>query len=342
MKHYAFDILTPMFSCGASQTTAELRAPEVRGALRWWFRTLGGFTSLSATPLREQERLLFGGLRSKNELGPSAERSALTLRVAGKPSTESVSGTTDYFLWPLRKTSRACLLPNNNAEEPDFSIHLSYTPKKQLDSLDAQDLDALMTVFGWLGALGFRSRRAYGAIAFHGEAPMSLAQALKHFTNPQAIVIKRHCTTCTSAQACIEKARSWLKDWRAYKDARGRNKNTNGKGFLYAKADHDVGLGAGSCAYRPAIGLPIIQRYTSTHRTNHWEYPGEGATRFASPVLLRPVRLDSKNYALAIIFVDAHRWPKNKCARVGRTTVRVSLELYDAMKLDRELISFSC
>lgn len=341
MKCYAFDILTPMFSCGPSQDAAELRAPEVRGALRWWFRTLGGFASLSEIPLREQERLLFGGLRSKNEVGPSAEKSALTIRVEGTPGKSAISGTTDYFLWPLRTVTRGCLLPSEKGDTPAFTIHLLYTPKKQLNALEARDLDALMTVFGRLGALGFRSRRAYGAIAFHGEPPMPLGKALNHFANPQAIVIKCHQTVHTSAEACINTARNWLKDWRAYKDASGRNKNTNGKGFAYAEADHDVGLGKGSLAYRPALGLPIIQRYSSAKVTNTWERPEKDCQRFASPVLLRPVRLSPGNYALAVIFVDAHQWPENERVCVEKKPIRVSLDLYEAMKLDPSLIPFS-
>ena len=52
-KPYTVELITPCFCAGADQTTAEIRAPSIRGELRWWFRVLGG------TP--EQERAVFGG-----------------------------------------------------------------------------------------------------------------------------------------------------------------------------------------------------------------------------------------------------------------------------------------
>lgn len=59
--------------------------------------------------------------------------------------------------------------------------------------------------------------------------------------------------------------------------------------------------------------------------------------RFASPILLRPHRdTDGKWHAL-VIFVDAHRWPKDKPVFLNGQPRRVSLDLYNAMKNDRRL-----
>lgn len=48
-----FECITPCFCAGADQTKAEIRPSAIRGALRWWFRALGG--------TREQENEVFGG-----------------------------------------------------------------------------------------------------------------------------------------------------------------------------------------------------------------------------------------------------------------------------------------
>ncbi len=52
-KSYQFEVITPCFCAGADQTKAEIRPLAVRGALRWWFRALGG--------TREMETEVFGG-----------------------------------------------------------------------------------------------------------------------------------------------------------------------------------------------------------------------------------------------------------------------------------------
>ena len=52
----SFEIITPCFCAGADPNMAELRAPSIRGELRWWFRVLGG------SP--EAEKSLFGGVHN--------------------------------------------------------------------------------------------------------------------------------------------------------------------------------------------------------------------------------------------------------------------------------------
>src|ERR1043166_7335138 len=49
-------LLTPCFCRGAYRDQPEIRAPSIRGMVRWWFRALGG------TP--DQEKALFGGVHA--------------------------------------------------------------------------------------------------------------------------------------------------------------------------------------------------------------------------------------------------------------------------------------
>ena len=49
-----FKLITPAFCGGAiPETQAESRAPSIRGQLRWWFRVLGGFKSLSGKSVKD-------------------------------------------------------------------------------------------------------------------------------------------------------------------------------------------------------------------------------------------------------------------------------------------------
>ena len=60
-------LITPCFCAGADPKVAELRAPSIRGQLRWWFRVLGG------TPEKEKE--VFGGVHE------GAKASKIVVRV---------------------------------------------------------------------------------------------------------------------------------------------------------------------------------------------------------------------------------------------------------------------
>ena len=58
---YSLQVITPCFAGGAEpEKQAEIRAPSIRGQLRWWFRVLGGFSSLKPIPVRDQEERIFG------------------------------------------------------------------------------------------------------------------------------------------------------------------------------------------------------------------------------------------------------------------------------------------
>lgn len=60
---FELETVTPLFLAGADQTTAELRPPAFRGALRYWFRAIAGsyyWNDSSLTQLRKIESELLG------------------------------------------------------------------------------------------------------------------------------------------------------------------------------------------------------------------------------------------------------------------------------------------
>ena len=69
------ELLTPTFCRGGYQDSPELRAPSIRGMVRWWFRALGG------SP--DEEKLAFGGLKGFGQAFREEVRaSQLVLRVS--------------------------------------------------------------------------------------------------------------------------------------------------------------------------------------------------------------------------------------------------------------------
>ena len=66
---YDFEIITPCFCAGANPAEAEIRAPSIRGQLRWWFRVLGGSAA--------EEASVFGSVA-----GDTGAGSALRIAIA--------------------------------------------------------------------------------------------------------------------------------------------------------------------------------------------------------------------------------------------------------------------
>lgn len=342
-RTFRLEVITPCFCAGAApEEQAEIRAPSIRGQLRWWFRVLGGFRALSL-PLARQEAEIFG-----SAAGDRGAASPLVVRVAPTGSVPlrstlhrdaaqmhaTVRDPRGYLLWPLQNKPRAAFdLP----QLPTFELRIQWRG----DPERWQDIEALIAILGHLGALGFRSRRAMGALGFAGPAP-DLAAALRSFARPDSLVLRQ--LPARNAHDAIDVLARWLKGWRAHGRTQDHDRARPGEppdnaGFDYARRDHDVGLGLHrGPVFRPALGLPIIQNYSQGRRRANWEWDWDpkrrrGTGRFASPVLLRPHR-DGGGWRALVIFVESRRWPVDKSVFVDGRRTPVSMELYEKMKAD--------
>jgi len=386
---FQLELITPCFCGGAEpEKQAEIRAPSIRGQLRWWFRTLRGFKSLTARGLsvRDQEALIFG-----NTAGDGGKAGELIVRVSpprGCKLTDSANHPQPnmrkpegYLLFPLRQQTRM------KSSLPCFDLTVVWRGEPDL----WEDIRALIAVFGHFGGLGFRSRRAMGALAFRSHVP-DVSSARQRFARPDNILVKELKEPSPMHQEqCISELANWLRGWRQHgqmyrrwdkKEQRWisisdeqQQENRRQPGFKYARRDHNEGLdvqGTGSPkpdpetprgqageTFRPALGLPIIQYFSSLGRPHgplgqaaatvnwDWEWDREkkkGEGRFASPVILRPYKDAQGKWHALVIFVEAHKWPEGKEVHLscgGRhETRRVSLELYNKMKDDPRLRPF--
>lgn len=169
---YTLELLTPCFCAGADQSKAEIRAPAIRGQLRWWFRTLGGSAA--------DEREIFGGVAG------SAESSSFSIRILSvEPKSwtppsftandhesyvwyfASVSGTTTKGEKGPRWSPSGALGTGTR-----FSIQL--LQRRPLTPALQHRLDLTIRCFLQLGAIGLRSTRGLGAFVCH-EQPFSEA-----------------------------------------------------------------------------------------------------------------------------------------------------------------------
>ncbi|MBR4612628.1 MAG: type III-B CRISPR module RAMP protein Cmr1 [Kiritimatiellae bacterium] len=166
-------ILTPCFCAGAEQSRAELRAPSVRGQLRWWFRVLGG------TP--EQEKSLFGGvhkLPSETDDDEHTAASKVIVRVRvleqlyGQPQDLPRQNCPGYYLFHFANASNkpkgAANGPRYQKEAwfaPDTSFEVSVAFRITLTQVEKELFDKTWQAFLMLGSLGLRQTRGLGAFS---------------------------------------------------------------------------------------------------------------------------------------------------------------------------------
>lgn len=364
---YTLDIITPCFCGGANASEqAEIRPASIRGQLRWWFRVLGGFKSLAPMKLRDQEDMIFGSAAAEEgTAGKLMVRVSAPNLFSEKQDGQGLGhrnfSDPAYLTFPIQTRNGD---PEGHAGrgailEGRFQLSLIWRGDPGL----ASDFGALITVFGNLGSLGFRSRRAMGALALVSSG-MSIRSAIDTFTSAKAITIAQ--LPATSARDAVSALGGWLRKWRTH--GRGidhpSGNATNQKppfniGFEWALRDHDEGYevrdgtrptgaahgkipkGVDEETFRGTLGLPIVQnvnretilwypKWDHTKRARDPRgYKGEG--RFASPVILRPYR-DAAGWKALIIFVDARAWKAGAPVFLNGFAKAASLDLYEEMK----------
>lgn len=161
---YTLEFLTPCFCAGADQERAEIRAPSIRGQLRWWFRALGG------TPA--EERTVFGAVA-----GDGGTSSSLAIRcrtVETRPwqlpnfSPNDVESYVYYFASVSGTTTRGAKGPRWAAGAmlgPGTKVEVAVIQKRPLTPPLQSALDDALQAFLACGSIGLRATRGLGA--FH-------------------------------------------------------------------------------------------------------------------------------------------------------------------------------
>ena len=161
---YTLELLTPCFCSGADQAKAEIRAPSIRGQLRWWFRALGGNA--------DDERMVFGGVAG------AASASALIVRVteikmgpAWNPPRIDPNSP-DSYVWYFASVSGkapgsgpSSLGPRwtpGGATPPHSTFRMQLLQKRPLSPYLQDQLNRAVRCFLQLGAIGLRATRGLG------------------------------------------------------------------------------------------------------------------------------------------------------------------------------------
>lgn len=173
MNRIVFDceIITPMFLYGACGKTPELRAPSIKGAMRFWWRAVRAENDL--TKMKNLEDSIFGGS------GEKEGRSKFSITV----KCDSIS-TKRHKILPHHTGNRTCpYLPGCESrynpgtcrrgrkllafDQQNLQVILQYG--KFPEGFSTEKLIALFKLTSCLGGLGRRSRRGFGSFLIISE-----------------------------------------------------------------------------------------------------------------------------------------------------------------------------
>lgn len=163
------ETITPMFLAGADGFTPELRAPSIKGALRFWWRALNGH--MSVPHLKKREAKIFGGSYQENNkqimLSSKLKVEILEKNIRIHPYTDLKNS--EFIETPRGKMPVLKYITYGmysfKKDEPDRSfitgtwkLKLSYPKNEENDIIDT------IRVFNNFGGLGSKARNGLGSV----------------------------------------------------------------------------------------------------------------------------------------------------------------------------------
>lgn len=219
---YELEFITPAFLAGASQGKSELRAASVRGALRWWFRVLGG--------TKAEETEVFGGVQGGAKRSKIIVRCCIEKEVQEKfPEFKPLSnlGYLYYFASVSGESKGIRIRPEAYfAPGTTFSIQVV---DRGLSSALAEKFETAIQCFLRLGALGLRATRGCGAFVERNSLPKSDFQNWAKSLPPKSGVVRLVTDEVFSnAKKAQEHLGGYLRDLRRENHLSGKKRTALG------------------------------------------------------------------------------------------------------------------
>lgn len=168
--------ITSALLAGADQNAPEIRAPSIRGALRWWFRVLAGDRDV-----RKEEEELFGGVHGTDR--PVA--SAISVRVedaAIKNNQKAIPlppntpmGYIGYFAQVSGNKQGVYRTEAGHYIGEGSTFTLKIRAVRPVRPELWARLEETVKAFVWVGALGLRATRGFGRLAEPKHLPTAQA-----------------------------------------------------------------------------------------------------------------------------------------------------------------------
>ncbi len=177
------ETITPMFLAGADGKTPELRAPSIKGALRFWWRAMNGNLKEN---LLENEGKLFGC--SEEKIG----RSKIIVKV--KEITKEVNNNFKDLIWDYNRR-----VPKSGYEGISYLFYSTVMQQRPyfqklnfnilLQSSKKEDLKKagyIFWIFAMFGGIGTRARRGGGNFQVSSLIdPENIINDISFNTNPK-------------------------------------------------------------------------------------------------------------------------------------------------------------
>jgi len=205
---FNLELITPCFCAGANQSIAEIRAPSIRGQLRWWFRVLGGNA--------KDEALLFGSAAGDLGTGSRLRLSVSDVKPAADRNVPAFSpNDAQSYVWHYARVSgttiRGASGPRWQAQGAmpagtRFKVHLNWL--RPAGSLKPA-FDEALFAFLALGAVGLRATRGLGA--FHCEQVAGDLDSVISYLGKKSFTIRRRSNPDDFTDYA-----SALRDWAAW------------------------------------------------------------------------------------------------------------------------------
>lgn len=327
------ELVTPLFGGGVKPAQADpltaVRATEIRGQLRFWWRAVKGgeYSDLAALKSREDE--IFGSTRRSSALQISLETESSgqafpPLRNHNNEfvDIEDLSSPLSYVAFPLRKTGAKVI------DGITFKLLLSYPSALQ------DDVHAAFAAWEVLGGLGARTRRGFGSVQGFENRPADRGDLEKRLSRIREALGQTwpvdvpHLSRDTNDYKVTQEFGSVGDCWRHFVDrykkfrqfrrpnltSRSKWSEPDAIRRLFPRRrhpTHHVPITTVDKFPRAQFGLPIIFQFRGRAEGDPETTSLEGALkeqeRFASPLCFRVVKTASGSFiGLAYVLGGTH------------------------------------
>jgi len=155
-----YELITPLFGGGITTGEADpvliIRATEIRGQLRFWWRACrGGKFDDNLAAMKQAENEIWGAAYKKGEKPPSHEETVqidIEIINQGVPIHFSDRSIPPYAAFPLQSD------PKPVRRDISFKMTVSYPAKHK------EEVEAALWAWETFGGVGARTRRGFGAL----------------------------------------------------------------------------------------------------------------------------------------------------------------------------------
>jgi len=151
-----FECITPCFCAGADQAKAEIRPSSIRGALRWWFRALGGS--------KEMETEVFGGAEPITASSILIRVSEISSKSIGRLPPVQRNDPLSYILYFPSVSSDKKRWNESACYGPGTTFNLHFKQLRKIDPQAEKKLSEAFLAFRHFGSIGMHTTRCLGAV----------------------------------------------------------------------------------------------------------------------------------------------------------------------------------